>query len=226
MLMPGKNKTDGDQFWFAHFFHQAAGCAALDESADDAAIGEEADNGRRRVSTGSDVQMEIVADEQGQGAFEATETKGGEEKDNDEQPDPGRAQRVQPLVEMRTLGDGLGRGLEALGQDEPGEQKISRAKGGGRPSWPRGAEQFQADAAQNRTKNESQPEGHPDKSHAARALIRRRDVGDVSLGDGDVAAAHARQKARQHHETQGSAMIGQAGGAGKKNVRGRRSRRA
>ena len=47
----------------------------------------------------------------------------------------GWRKRVGPLVQMGPLGDVLGGGLEALGQDEKGEQKVYRAHSG-RPSSP------------------------------------------------------------------------------------------
>ena len=49
-------------------------------------------------------------------------------KYHDEQADLGLSQRMPPLVEMRTLGDGLGRGrLAAFAQDEEGKEKVRTA---------------------------------------------------------------------------------------------------
>src|ERR1017187_567181 len=92
---------------------------------------------------------------------------------------------------MRAPGRLAGVRFQAFGEDAKREEKIRRAKSRGRPAGTGGAEEMQGDAAERRTENESQSEGHADESHPLRPVFRRSNVGDVGLGDGDVAAANA-----------------------------------
>src|SRR5437879_858324 len=109
--------------------------------------------------------MEIVPDDQRQSAFKTTETKCGQEEDNHEQPDLRLMQRMEPLFHMRARRR-LGRAwLPALGQDEQGQQEIGGAKRCRSPSWTHISEILQALATDERSKNETETEGHADKPH-------------------------------------------------------------
>jgi hypothetical protein len=83
-------------------------------------------------------KIEIIVDEQGQGAFKTTEREGGEKENQNEQTDFGLRERVSPLRETRTVRNGRGIWLPAFDEDEIGEEKIQRAQRRRRParaSW-------------------------------------------------------------------------------------------
>ena len=122
-----EDQAQGDQFRFAHFFHRPANGTTLHHGANDPAVRKEVNHRGRGSLVGADVQMEIVADEQRQGALETTETKRREEKNHDEQTDPGLGERVKPLVKVRALRDVLGSRLAAFDQDEAGEEEVRGA---------------------------------------------------------------------------------------------------
>src|SRR5262249_55647683 len=136
-----------------------------------------------------DVQMKVVADQQRQSAFKATEGKGREKKDHDQQPNSRLAQSVSPLGKVRPRHNVLGTGLAAFRQDEQGQQEVRSTKPRGHPTRTGVSQMFDTYAANGGTENKAQPEGHPNQTHPARPLFRRGDVGDVGLRDGDVAPA-------------------------------------
>ena len=188
----GQEQAQRNQFGFAEYFDQPPDGPALDDRADDAAKDKQGDD--RRGGFGfvhGNAKIEIVADQQRQGAFKATERECRQKKNQDQQADVWLRQRVAPLGKMRTPGRPAGIRLQTFGEDAKCEEKIRRAKCGGRPAGSGGAEEMQGDAADRRTENKSQSERHADESHPLRPVFRRRDVGDVGLGDGDVAAADA-----------------------------------
>src|SRR5258705_6053194 len=116
----GQNKAHGDEFRFAHLFDHPADRATLHEGSDQTAIDEEVRDGsdssfidgiflwnpgRRifadpilvvRPGFAGEIEMKIVADHQRQGALEATETKRGQKKHDDEQANFGLGERVLP----------------------------------------------------------------------------------------------------------------------------------
>src|SRR6266446_4907597 len=141
--------------------------------------------------------MEIVPDDQRQGAFKTTKTKCSQEENDHQQPDLRLAQRVDPLFNMRARRR-LGRSwLPALGQDKQGQQEIGSTKRSGSPSWAHISEILQALPADERSKNKTEAEGHADKPHFFRPFFRRRDVSDVSLRHCYIAAAEAGKHPRQ-----------------------------
>ena len=97
-------------------------------------------------------------------------------------------------------------GLQAFGENGEREQKIRRAQRRRRPAGRGDAAEFQRHAADGRAENEAQAERHADEAHPFGAVFRRRDVGDVSLGDGDVAAARAREHARDEQRHRAPAV--------------------
>ena len=70
-----------------------------------------------------------------------------------------------------------------------------------------------------RAENKSQPERHADEAHPLRPVFRRGDVGDVSLGDGDVAAADAGKDARNQQRPKRGGMIFKARPDGEQHIR-------
>jgi len=103
---------------------------------------------------------------------------------------------------MRATGCVAGVRLQTFGKDGKREEKIRGAKCGGGPAGSGGAEEMQGNTAERRTENKSQSERHADESHPLGSVFRRRNVGDVGLGDGDVAAADAGEDTGdEHHQS-------------------------
>ena len=101
-LDAGQHEAQRNQFRFAEHFHEPANRAALDDRANEAAENEQRND--RHGGLGfihGDAEIEIVADEQRQGGFKASEGKRREEKNQDEQADFRLRQRVSPLRETR-----------------------------------------------------------------------------------------------------------------------------
>ena len=116
--------------------------------------------------------------------------------------------------------------LSAFGQNKQRQQKIGGAKRRGRPSWTRISEILQALAADERSKNETETEGHADKPHLFRPLFGRRDVRDVSLRHRNVASAKPGEHPRQNHQPKSGFMVLHAGTQGEQHVRSCRARSA
>ena len=129
--------------------------------------------------------MEIIPNNQWQGTLEATKAEGRQKKHDDQQPDPGLAEGMGPLLEMRARSR-LGRaGPAAFNEDKERQQKIGSAKRSGNPARARRPESMeadpwdvdskqvkspdgssaQADAPERRTENKPQAERHTDESH-------------------------------------------------------------
>ena len=215
----GQEQAQRNQFRFTEHFDQPPDGAALDDGANDATKDKQGDD--RHGGLGfvhGNAEIEIVADEQRQRAFKTTEGERGQEKNQDEQADLRLGQRVAPLGKMRAPGRLAGVRFQTFGEDAKREEKIRRAKCRGRPARPGGAEEMQRDAAERGTKNESQSEGHADESHPFRPVFRRGDVGDVGLGDGDVAAADAGENAGDEQRPECSGVIFKARPDGKQDI--------
>src|SRR5467141_46730 len=136
--------------------------------------------------------MEIVADDQRQRALKTTEAERGQEKDDHQQTHLRLAQGMDPLIQMRPNRClGAQSWFPALCENEKSQNKIGCAQGGGHPAWTGISEMLQTYAANKRAKNKSQPKRHADEPHFARSLLGRRDIGNVSLGDRDIAAAQS-----------------------------------
>lgn len=58
----GENKTERNQFGFAHELHKPTNGAALDKGADNAAVGVEVHDGRGRSRVMLEIEVKIVAD--------------------------------------------------------------------------------------------------------------------------------------------------------------------
>src|SRR6266571_9281156 len=100
---------------------------------------------------------------------------------------------MEPLFHMRARRR-LGRAwLPAFGQDEQGQQEIGSAKRCRSPSWTHISEILQALAADERSKNKTETEGHADKPHFFRPFFRWRDISDVSLRHGYIPPAEPRR---------------------------------
>ena len=130
---------------------------------------------------------------------------------------------MAPLIQPRTPGRLAGVRFQTFGEDTKCQNEIRRAKRGGRPARPGGAEKMQGDAADCRTENKSQSERHADESHPLRPVFRRGDVGDVSLGDGDVAATDAGEDAGDKQRPERGAVIFKARPDGEQDIRQRRA---
>ena len=140
------------------------------------------------------VQVEVGADQQRQGAFKAAKAEGRQEEHNDQQAHFGLAQRVRPLIEVRTLGGLGGVGRVALGENEERQEKIRRAQSRRDPAGTSVAEAMETLGAKERPEDEPQPKRHADQAHLLGAVCRRGNVRDIRLGHGDIAAAHAREQ--------------------------------
>ncbi len=136
-------------------------------------------------------------------------------------PTLGWRERVRPLVEVRTRGGLGGIGPVTFGEDEEGQQEIRRAQRRRNPAGAGVAQVAQALGPDERPEDESQPERHADEAHLLRAVGRRRDVRNVGLGHGDVAAAHPGEQPRHHHQPQGGGVVLQARAAREQHVRQR-----
>src|SRR6266699_3284088 len=114
---------------------------------------------------------------------------------------------METLLNMRARRR-LGRSwLPALGQDEQGQQEIGGAKRSCSPSWTHISEILQALAADERSKNKTETEGHADKPHFFRPFFGWRDVGNVSLRHSDIATAEPGEHARQDHQPKSGCMV-------------------
>ena len=151
--------------------------------------------------------MEIFPNNQWQSAFKTTETKCGQKENDHEQPDLRLAQRMEPLFNMRARRGLGGPGLSALGQDEQGQQEIGSAKRCRSPSWTHISEILQALAADERSKNKTETEGHADKPHFFRPFFRRCDISNVGLSDCYVPAAEPGKHSRQDHQPKSGCMV-------------------
>ena len=75
-----------------------------------------------------------------------------------------------------------------------------------------------AEGPERRPANKAQSESHADQAHALGTLLRRRDVGDVGLSDGDIGSADTREDSRTKNHPQCGAA-GQAAAEGENHVR-------
>jgi len=108
-----------------------------------------------------DAEVEIIADEQRQGAFKTTERKRRQKKNQNQQTDFRLGQCVSPLGKMRATGCVAGVRLQTFGKDGKREEKIRGAKCGGGPAGSGGAEEMQGNTAERRTENKSNPNAMP-----------------------------------------------------------------
>src|SRR5690242_20059450 len=81
-----QDKAYENHLWFTEFFDQPSGGAALKKRTHQS---DEDDEITGRFSGVDDFQVKVVRDEERQSDFETTETKSGEEKDDDEHADFG-----------------------------------------------------------------------------------------------------------------------------------------
>ena len=116
-------------------------------------------------------------------------------------PTLGCAECVRPLVKVGPGGDVVGVGLVAFGTERrSARRKFPAQSAAATQPGPVSPRCFRLTPPDNRPENEAEPEGHADETHSLRAVVGRGDVGDVGLGDGDVAAAHAGEHAREDHQ--------------------------
>ncbi len=222
----GQEQTQRNQFRFAEHFHEPANGPALDERADEAAKDKQRND--RHGGFGfvhGDAKIEIVADQQRQGAFKTTERERRQEK-NQDQADRFSAGRACAPIDSSAGARvaWLESGLQTFGENGKGQHENSPRKARRRSSpGPVPPKSFKRNAAEGRAEDESQPERHADQAHPLRAVFRRRDVGDVSLGDGDVAAARAGEHARDEQRPKRGGMIFKARPDGEQHIRQRRA---
>ena len=222
----GQHEAQRDELGLAHFLDEPPDGPALHQRADEAAIDKQVGDGAGRGRIALEVQMEVGADQQGQRAFEAAKAEGGEKEHDDQEAHFGLAERVRPLVEVGTRGGLGGIGPVTFRENEPGQQKIRRAQRRRNPAGAGVAQMLQALAPDERPEDEPQPERHADEAHPLRAVCRRRDVRNVGLGHGDIAAANPGEQPRHHHQPQGGGVVLQARAAREQHVRDRRPRGA
>ena len=124
----GKHQADRNELWLAQLFHQPPDRPALDRRANDPAEDEQPGHSGCRGFIFLDIDVEVIADDQRQRALEATEAKGGEEEDNDQQSDLRLSQRMAPLVQVRARRNVLRSRLAAFRQDQKREHKVGGAQ--------------------------------------------------------------------------------------------------
>jgi hypothetical protein len=106
---------------------------------------------------------------------------------------------------------------QRLGQDEEPVQEVARCQPGRDPER-QPQRDIAEEAAQARSHDEAQPERPAQHAVGGRALLARRDVGDVGVGGGEARRGHAEQGAadeqqpqrrrqRQHHEIDRQAQV-------------------
>ena len=114
----GEHKAQGDELRLAERLDEPANGAPLHESADDAAVNKEIGDGAGGSWVVLEVEVEVLADQQRQSALETAKAKRGQKEHTTRNPILGRRKRVEPLVEVRALGNVGGAGLAALGENE------------------------------------------------------------------------------------------------------------
>ena len=88
-----------------------------------------------------------------------------------------------------------------FGQEEPRRHEVREAERRREPHRRLGRDAAQQ-AADRRAEDESQPERRAHQAHAAGAVLRRGDVGDVGLRGGNVRAGNAADDARDEQQHQ------------------------
>ena len=96
---------------------------------------------------------------------------------------------------------------QRLGQRQRGHDQVHEGEPRGHQRRDRAGADVRGEGrqrpAEQRAEREPQSEPEPDEAHAARAPLGRRDVGDVSLGHGDVCGRQPREDARREQQHQG-----------------------
>src|SRR5512135_2716619 len=78
------HEAQSDEPGFAHLLDEPRNGSALHERADEAAIDEQVGDGAGGGRIALEVQVEVGADQQGQGAFKAAKAEGRQKEDNDQ----------------------------------------------------------------------------------------------------------------------------------------------
>ena len=94
-------------------------------------------------------------------------------------------------------------GGEGFFECEPGQQDGREGRGGREEEGDMGTELAGEDATDGGTDDEAQAEGRHDVAEGVCALVFRHDIGDVSLGDDDIAAGDAVEDAREKEQGYG-----------------------
>ena len=196
----GENQhADKNQFRFAEFFHEFAD-DALHQRGDDAGVGEQIADAVVEIFP---AKTKLVLGQQRKGGFKTGEAKRRQKKDADEQAELGLGEHVRPLIHFGAGRDGRGIRLAALAEDEPAENEIPGAETRGHPAGRLFAvKDFDGKRADGRAENKSQAKRHANQTHARGAFFRRRNVGDVGRGNGQIRAADAGENPRQQNPHQ------------------------
>ena len=148
-------------------------------------------------------EAEAPLAEQRERRFETRERRADDEVEHEQQQQPRLRERAAKQLEAPSRWRRRRRHRPRLRQQEPRRHEIREAQGRREPHRRRWTEVRQ-DAAERRPEDEPQAERRADHPHAARAVLRRRDVGDVGLRGWDVRAGNAADDARQRRSARAS----------------------
>ncbi len=91
---------------------------------------------------------------------------------------------------------------EALREDEVKQDDVEEGQAGGEVERRRIRNAAES-STNHRTESEAEAEGGAEHAHVFRASLRRSDIGDVSLRDGDIAAGDAGDDPRHEKQENG-----------------------